>query len=229
MKLHEAIERLLIEAGHSMTTVEIANALNKKKWYQKKDKSEITDFQIHGRTRKYSQLFIRNSSNVTLIKQKIIKKVKTNQAILSPRNSNTIGGRDEDYVIDLCDKVLKMKSSRQHKFDFLVGDVNAKGFSRRLPVDAYYENLKLVVEYRERQHTESIALFDKPEIITISVVYRGEQRKMYDEKRRTLIPKNSLTLIEISYSDFSYNKQKKIIRDEKNDLDVIKRILKEFI
>src|SRR5688572_12582907 len=29
---------------------------------------------------------------------------------------------DEGYVIDLCDAVLKQTASREHKFDFLLGD-----------------------------------------------------------------------------------------------------------
>ena len=40
---------------------------------------------------------------------------------------------DEHYVIDLCDEVLGLKASRQHRFDFLKGDTGV-----RLPVDAYY-------------------------------------------------------------------------------------------
>ena len=48
---------------------------------------------------------------------------------------------DEYYVIELCNEVLGLKASQQHRFDFLVGDSGTK-----LPVDAYYEDLNLVVE-----------------------------------------------------------------------------------
>jgi hypothetical protein len=108
--------------------------------------------------------------------------------------------KDEHYVLDLCDKILDIKSLRQHRFDFLVGDTNSRGSAVRLPVDAYYDKLKLVIEYRERQHTD-------------------------DEKRRNLIPKNGLLLVEISYSDFNHDKQKRIIRSEKYDMGIIKKIL----
>ena len=37
-----------------------------------------------------------------------------------------------------------------------------------LPVDAYYEELNLVVEYREKQHTEEIKFFDRSDKITVS-------------------------------------------------------------
>ncbi len=70
MKLHEAIERLLDQKGRSMTTTEIARELNKNQWYQKRDGSEITAFQIHGRTKNYSHLFDRDGTTVSLVGQK---------------------------------------------------------------------------------------------------------------------------------------------------------------
>ncbi len=52
---------------------------------------------------------------------------------------------------------------------------------------------------------------------------------MYDERRRQLIPKNGLRLIEISYRDFSFDAGKRIIRDEKKDIEIIKKLLCAFI
>lgn len=66
MTLHEAIIRLLMQSGRPMSTKEIARELNLNKWYVKKDKSEITDFQIHGRTKNYPQFFLREGSMVSL-------------------------------------------------------------------------------------------------------------------------------------------------------------------
>ena len=66
MKLHEAIIEVLEKTGTPMTTSEIASELNKTKLYLKKDSSEISSFQIHGRTRNYPNLFIRNGSTVSL-------------------------------------------------------------------------------------------------------------------------------------------------------------------
>ncbi|MDA0193563.1 MAG: hypothetical protein O2951_00695 [Bacteroidetes bacterium] len=125
---------------------------------------------------------------------------------------------DEAYVIDLCDEVLELKASQQHKFDFLVGDAGTK-----LPVDAYYESLNLVVEYREKQHTEPVKLFDQRQ--TVSGVSRGEQRQLYDQRRRDVLPENDIELIEISYEDFNYDNSKKIIRDNEKDLEVVKKLL----
>jgi len=55
--------------------------------------------------------------------------------------------RDEDYVIDLCDRVPNLKAKRQHRFDFLRGDPGKSGRRAMLPVAAFYQELNLVIEY----------------------------------------------------------------------------------
>lgn len=137
--------------------------------------------------------------------------------------------KDENYVLDLCDEVLRLTCRRQHRFDFLRGDPNKKGKTVLLPVDGYYQPLGLVIEYRERQHTEVVKFFDKPDHITVSGVHRGEQRRIYDERRKLLIPQNNLTLVEISYSNFNYNTHKRIIRNRNKDYEIIKKILSKYI
>lgn len=85
MTLHEAIEKLLRQTGRPMTTTEIANELNKNKWYQKKDGSTIDPFQIHGRTRNYSQLFNRNGATVSVNGQPNIKVSAPRQQTVKPK------------------------------------------------------------------------------------------------------------------------------------------------
>lgn len=127
---------------------------------------------------------------------------------------------DEYYVIDLCDEVLGKKASRQHTFDFLRGDTG-----RKLPVDAYYEGLNLVVEYYERQHTESVKLFD--DRMTKSGVPRSVQRRIYDERRKEVLPQHGIQVTVISFQDFGKSKKLKRIKD--SDLEVVKKFLNEFI
>ena len=104
------------------------------------------------------------------------------------------GGRgradsDEFYVIDPCDEVLGVAAQRQHKFPWLVGDPSPKtGRAAGLPVDAYWPTRKLVVEFYERQHSEAVPFFDRPDRLTVSGVARGDQRALYDERPRQLIP-----------------------------------------
>jgi hypothetical protein len=131
---------------------------------------------------------------------------------------------DESYVLNICDKILGIKGSRQHRFDFLFGDSN-----RKLPVDSYYEKFNLVIEYREIQHSESITFFDKINKLTVSGVHRGEQRRIYDQRRRDILPMHNIQLIEISYLDFTFDKRKRIIRDFDADEKVVKNHLQKFI
>ena len=127
---------------------------------------------------------------------------------------------DEAYIIDLCDEVLGITSLRQHRFEFLKGDAETK-----LPVDAYYPLLNLVIEYRERQHTEVVKFFDIRE--TISGIGRGEQRKKYDQLRRDVLPANNIKLIELGYDDFEHTKAKRLVRNKGKDITTIAAILKK--
>lgn len=68
MTLHEAIIVILKEKNREMTTTEIANELNRSNLYSKKDGSEITDYQVHGRTKNYPKFFSRDGSKVGLVK-----------------------------------------------------------------------------------------------------------------------------------------------------------------
>jgi hypothetical protein len=133
---------------------------------------------------------------------------------------------DESYIIDLCDKVLGLCSSRQHRFSFLRGDPGKNGRCSELPVDAYYPELELVIEYRERQHSEPVHFMDRKS--TISGCFRGEQRRLYDERRRQVLPQHGLSLIEFDYHIFSHDKQKRLIR-RISDEKIIRSKLAAFI
>ncbi len=112
---------------------------------------------------------------------------------------------------------LGAKSSRQHRFDFLTGDPGKDGKRTRLPVDAYYADLNLVIEYRERHHTEEIPIFDNPSVLTVSGVPRGMQRKQYDQRRRDLLPAHGIALVELEYADFEITKNKSVNGGAKRD------------
>lgn len=141
-------------------------------------------------------------------------------AVTGNTNPNAKHGRansDEYYVISLCNEALGMTAEQQYRFPFLLGDSGTP-----LPVDAYYQKLNLVVEYYERQHTERVKFFDRRE--TVSGVSRGEQRKIYDERRRVELPKHGIKLVILQYSDFGDSK--KLKRDHAADLVTVKRIFK---
>ena len=131
---------------------------------------------------------------------------------------------DEYYVLDLCDQVLGSKALRQHRFEWLRGDFSSKrGSLSYLPVDGYWPDLALVVEYAERQHTDAIQLFDQRQ--TVSGVARGEQRRIYDQRRVELVPANGLLLVVIPASSFVLRRGR-ILRDPAANLTIVTDVLR---
>ena len=168
--------------------------------------------------------FIPSNADIPTMPYKQQEKMPETKKALSARADS-----DESYVIDLCNEVLGEKANRQKRFDFLLGDLHKDGKTRTmLPVDAYYVSLNLVVEFMEKQHTEDVAHFDKPDVMTISGVSRDEQRIIYDKRRQELLPKNGIELVLISYDDFNHDNQKKIIRNKESDIKIVKDALKEY-
>ncbi|MGE0013697.1 hypothetical protein CGK74_15465 [Thauera propionica] len=129
--------------------------------------------------------------------------------------------RDEVYVLNLCDGVLHSPSERQHRFAFLLGDTG-----RKLPVDAYYPRLALVIEYHERQHSEAVPFFDRR--LTVSGVPRGLQRAIYDQRRRDVLPQHGIQLVEFSVKEFA-RQGRRLRRREVEDIEVIRQKLEHYI
>lgn len=135
--------------------------------------------------------------------------------------------RDEAYVIDLCDTFLELKAHRQKRFDFLLGDLHSNGKTQTpLPVDAWYPDLNLVIEYMESQHIMADAFFDKPDKKTVSGVSREEQRRIYDARRAEVLPEHGIRLIAIPYDAFTHDKKHRIERNPDQDLKTVAKILK---
>lgn len=134
-------------------------------------------------------------------------------------------GRDEDYVINLCEEVIGQPALRQHRFDWLRGDPGKSGRRVALPVDAYWPNPGVVVEYRELQHEQPNSHFDKPDQLTISGVHRGVQRAIYDARRDQLIPTHGIRLVVITPHDLDANSRGRLRRTRDRDLLAIRQLL----
>ena len=134
---------------------------------------------------------------------------------------------DEAYVLGLCDRVLGVLGLRQHRFAWLLGDPGKNGRQAGLPVDGYWPDARLVVEYRELQHERPTPHFDKPHRLTISGVHRGIQRALYDARRDERIPANGLRLVVIRPSDLDAKPSGRLRRNSASDLDAIKNLLAE--
>ncbi|MGW8567820.1 hypothetical protein [Isoptericola sp. NPDC055881] len=133
--------------------------------------------------------------------------------------------REAGYVLDIFDELLGTAGSREHRFDWLRGDPGRSGQRVRLPVDSYWPEHKLVVEVYERQHDEPVRHFDKPDRLTVSGVHRGEQRRIYDERRRSEIPAHGLVLLVVRTAELACTGGGRLIRDQVADKLVIGRLL----
>jgi hypothetical protein len=130
---------------------------------------------------------------------------------------------DEGYVINLCDEILRERAFRQHRFTWLLGDPGKRGSRAALPVDAYYPDHELVVEYRERQHDEPVAFFDRRD--TVSGFTRGEQRRLYDRRREAEIPRHGLRLVIVKPSNLDSDRRGRLRRNVDNDFTALRALL----
>lgn len=171
--------------------------------------------------------FVPGNATIPETPYKQEKRKLENDAIAIRLNS------DETYVISLCDEVLSLNANRQKRFPFLLGDLHKNGKTQTmLPVDAYYEELQLVIEYKEIQNFRPVVasnkIEDEEEEESAKVLSREELRRIYDERRAKVLPENDISMLVISYSDFEYDDNNKIIRDKESDLEIVKKALKDF-
>lgn len=133
--------------------------------------------------------------------------------------------RDEAYVLDLLDELLGSRCQRQARFAWLLGDPGSNGAQVQLPVDGYWPDLRLVVEYRERQHDQPTPFFDKPDRMTISGVHRGQQRQIYDARRDQMIPQHGLCLLVVKPADLTADSRGRLLRSVQQDRLALRRLL----
>ena len=136
---------------------------------------------------------------------------KKEKGILNIENS------DEFYLVNLCDELLNEKASRKHTFDTLVGRLHKRGKGRtKLPLDAYYEDLKLVIEFFEKNDSEETD-------------DRAAQRKFYDQRKKDALKKKEISIVDINYALFECDEHGRLIRDKEKDCRVLRNVLKEFV
>ena len=112
--------------------------------------------------------------------------------LLGCRSMGRIPGDAERSCIELFCQVLRTTNvSRQHRFDFLRGDpTRNRPVGVPLPVDAYFPDYRLVVEYMGEQHSASNALMDRRP-------GRREQRATYQERRARLLREHGYRLVRV--------------------------------
>lgn len=110
---------------------------------------------------------------------------------------------DEKYVLDLIADILNEEYEWQKRFSSLLGDPGKTGRRAKLPVDAYFPKSNLIVEYKEKQHSQPVKIMDRR--MTVSGVNRGEQRRIYDLRKEKWAADNNIGFFIITYSDLAHS------------------------
>ena len=150
-----------------------------------------------------------------------INEVTNKQKAVSRRESS-----DEYYLIGLVNELLGTRASHQHTFDFLLGDYHKNGKTRtELPLDAYYSGQNLVIEFLDKNNSESV----NQDKMTISGVKRSEQRDIYRQRKQGILKANDINLIEVDYALFECDTEQNLSRNKEKDVKLLKEILKHYI
>jgi hypothetical protein len=226
MTLHEAMRMVLLECPNQTASFQDLSAeIARRGLYIRGDGQAAPPAEVSARAGVYTNLFERVPPGQVRLKPAGSVSPALRSGSRGTANQHATAAalaHDEHYVVDLCDEILGQTAQRQHRFAFLQGDTGV-----RLPVDAYYPALHLVVEYRERQHTESVPFFDKR--VTASGISRDEQRRLYDQRRREVLPQHGIAVLEIDYHMLAHDSRRRLRRDRAADLPVVRRLLAQWI
>jgi hypothetical protein len=108
-------------------------------------------------------------------------------------------GRTANHVIGLLEQILG-PAEKEKRFPWARGDPSPKtGRQVELPFDAFWRTRRLIVEVDEDQHTSPDYHFDKPHKNTISGVHRGDQRRLYDERKRAAARAQGFSLVVVPW------------------------------
>jgi hypothetical protein len=137
---------------------------------------------------------------------------------------------DESYLMGLIDEFLNRVGSRKHTFDFLLGDLHQDGETRtELPIDLYYSDLKLALEFIKHPSTKKNLNAAKQEKRTVSGMTRAEQRQMYFERKKSTLINKEIDFVEIHFKEFELTEAFKLTRNKEKDERVLSTLLSDFI
>ena len=141
-----------------------------------------------------------------------------------------VRGDYQHYVVELFEELLG-PSRREARFSWALGDRSHRTGRRvALPFDAVWEERRLILEVNESQHFEPSRLFDKPSVITVSGVHRGEQRTIYDLRKRRAAHAQGYQVIDVTPEQFasSPGKRPRLLFHREHDLRVVESILAQL-
>lgn len=161
MTLHEAIEMLLKKTGQPMSAREIADELNKNKWYVKEDKSDIKSSQISARVNDHDDIFLINKSVSPML---ITLLDKNSKEFLSENNEPTNNKIDESPIIlseysDIVQYIEKLKCSfgflcisKEQFYVQLINNFDSGNIEMEIVSDFYIPEMKTKKNLMKNMH-----------------------------------------------------------------------------
>ncbi len=90
-------------------------------------------------------------------------------------------------------------------------------------MDGYFHKQRLIVEYHERQHTQPVPIMDRRN--TVSGVRRGEQRRLYDQRKREWASNSGLRYVAVPFDALVHDRRGRLKRDSARDRATIASLL----
>ncbi len=137
---------------------------------------------------------------------------------------------DEKYLVDIINSLLGKKGTEKQTFDYLLGDLHQDGETRtELPVDLYFWELKLAIEFVNHPKTREQLIPQKQKKMTVSGVTRAEQRVKYFDRKKKVLTKKGIDFVEIPLAGFTCNEELKLVRNAEDDERVLRGILGHYL
>ena len=146
------------------------------------------------------------------------------------RKAQERANSDEKYLVDMINSLLGKKGSEKQTFDYLLGDLHQDGETRtELPVDLYFWELKLAIEFVNHPKTREQLIPEKQKKMTVSGVTRAEQRVKYFDRKKKVLTKKGMDFVEIPMAGFECDEHLKLLRNTENDERVLRGLLGHYL
>ncbi|MCW3084027.1 MAG: hypothetical protein JWP12_1393 [Bacteroidetes bacterium] len=118
MKLHETIERILLEAGKPLSVKKIAQQVNKSGWYKRKDEKEVESSQIGARVRQYNNLLQNINGYIFLTSDHYWKDILTSYWSVAGILRGILSISELQFVIACVFYFKRIKDLAKHNADY---------------------------------------------------------------------------------------------------------------
>lgn len=143
MKLHEAIQQVLLEENRELNSSQIAHKVNQKKLYTRGDGQPVPSSQISARVRKYPALFNYNGSIIGLKQWLVKKEHSVNKMKLHEAIQHILLDKNRELSAFQISKIVNEKGLYQRKDGQQVPSKQVLARVRNYPLLFYSDNNRI--------------------------------------------------------------------------------------